>query len=98
VPTINIHCPYQPRHSPIQDVAQDFGYEANIVRALGKIVENNHISKGYKPVHWCTECGSALAEAEVEYKDKKSDAIDVKFTLIDNTLFGVDKPVSIVIP
>jgi isoleucyl-tRNA synthetase len=45
-------------------------------------------------VHWCTECGSALAEAEVEYKDKKSDAIDVKFTLIDNTLFGVDKPVS----
>jgi hypothetical protein len=47
-------------------------------------------------VHWCTECGSALAEAEVEYKDKKSDAIDVKFTLIDNTLFGVDKPVSIV--
>jgi isoleucyl-tRNA synthetase len=78
-------------------LTKDFGYEANIVRALGKIVENNHISKGYKPVHWCTECGSALAEAEVEYKDKKSDAIDVKFTLIDNTLFGVDKPVSIVI-
>jgi isoleucyl-tRNA synthetase len=69
-------------------LTKDFGYEANIVRALGKIVENNHISKGYKPVHWCTECGSALAEAEVEYKDKKSDAIDVKFTLIDNTLFN----------
>ncbi|VVM27762.1 Isoleucyl-tRNA synthetase (EC, partial [uncultured Gammaproteobacteria bacterium] len=36
-------------------LTKDFGYEANIVRALGKIVENNHISKGYKPVHWCTE-------------------------------------------
>ncbi len=78
-------------------LTKDFAYEANIVRALGKMVENKHVSKGYKPVHWCTECGSALAEAEVEYKDKQSDAIDVKFTLLDNTLFGVDKPVSIVI-
>ena len=78
-------------------LTKDFGYEADIVRALGKIVENNHVAKGYKPVHWCTECGSALAEAEVEYQDKQSDAIDVKFTLIDSTLFGVDKPVSIVI-
>ncbi|SFV85115.1 Isoleucyl-tRNA synthetase [hydrothermal vent metagenome] len=78
-------------------LTKDFAYEANIVRALGKMVENNHVSKGHKPVHWCTECGSALAEAEVEYKDKQSDAIDVKFTLLDNTLFGVDKSVSIVI-
>ncbi len=78
-------------------LTKDFAYEANIVRALGKMVENNHVSKGYKPVHWCTECGSALAEAEVEYKDKSSDAIDVKFQLIDSTLFGVDKPVSVVI-
>lgn len=78
-------------------LTKDFGYEANIVRALGIIIENNHVFKGYKPVHWCTECASALAEAEVEYKDKKSDAIDVKFALVDNTLFDVDKPVSIVI-
>ncbi|MDC9714850.1 MAG: isoleucine--tRNA ligase, partial [Gammaproteobacteria bacterium] len=78
-------------------LTKDFQYEADIVRALGKMVEKNHVSKGYKPVHWCTECGSALAEAEVEYKDKQSDAIDVKFTLVDNTLFGVDKPVSVVI-
>ncbi len=78
-------------------LTKDFTYEANIVRAFGKMVENNHVSKGYKPVYWCTECGSALAEAEVEYKDKKSDAIDVKFKLVDNTLFGVDKPVSVVI-
>ncbi len=78
-------------------LTKDFKYEADIVRALGKIVENGHIAKGYKPVHWCTECGSALAEAEVEYKDKRSEAIDVKFTLTDNTLFATDKPVSAVI-
>ena len=78
-------------------LTKDFKYEADIVRALGEIVENGHVSKGYKPVHWCTECGSALAEAEVEYKDKKSDAIDVKFKLIDASIFSVDKPVSLVI-
>ncbi|SMN16252.1 Isoleucyl-tRNA synthetase [uncultured Candidatus Thioglobus sp.] len=78
-------------------LTKDFQYEADIVRALGKIVENGHVAKGYKPVHWCTECGSALAEAEVEYKDKKSDAIDVKFKIIDDSIFKVDKPVSVVI-
>ncbi len=78
-------------------LTKDFKYEADIVRALGEIVENGHVSKGYKPVHWCTECGSALAEAEVEYKDKKSDAIDVKFKLIDDSIFAKDKPVSLVI-
>jgi isoleucyl-tRNA synthetase len=78
-------------------LTKDFKYEADIVRALGEIVENGHVSKGYKPVHWCTECGSALAEAEVEYKDKKSDAIDVKFKLVDASIFSVDKPVSLVI-
>ncbi len=78
-------------------LTKDFKYEADIVRALGEIVDNGHVSKGYKPVHWCTECGSALAEAEVEYKDKKSDAIDVKFKLVDDSIFSVDKPVSLVI-
>jgi len=78
-------------------LTKDFQYEADIVRALGAIVNNGHVSKGYKPVHWCTECGSALAEAEVEYKDKQSDAIDVKFRIIDDTIFKVDKPVSVVI-
>ncbi|MEJ6558487.1 MAG: isoleucine--tRNA ligase [Candidatus Thioglobus sp.] len=78
-------------------LTKDFQYEADIVRALGKIVDNGHVSKGYKPVHWCTECGSALAEAEVEYKDKQSDAIDVKFCIIDHSIFKVDKPVSVVI-
>ncbi|MCH9745695.1 MAG: isoleucine--tRNA ligase [Proteobacteria bacterium] len=78
-------------------LTKDFQYEADIVRALGAIVNNGHVSKGYKPVHWCTDCGSALAEAEVEYKDKQSDAIDVKFRIIDDTIFKVDKPVSVVI-
>ncbi|MDO6704771.1 isoleucine--tRNA ligase [Photobacterium sp. 1_MG-2023] len=61
----------------------DFATEANIIRALGKIADNGHLLKGFKPVHWCTDCGSALAEAEVEYKDKVSPSIDVKFKAVD---------------
>lgn len=57
--------------------------EANIIRALGRIVENGHVHKGSKPVHWCTDCGSALAEAEVEYKDKESFTVDVRFQVLD---------------
>jgi isoleucyl-tRNA synthetase len=58
-------------------------YEANIIRSLSKIIANGHLQQGHKPVHWCTECGSALAEAEVEYKDKDSFAIDVLFRVVD---------------
>ncbi|MCD9466986.1 isoleucine--tRNA ligase [Photobacterium iliopiscarium] len=61
----------------------DFGTEANIIRALGKIADKDHLLKGFKPVHWCTDCGSALAEAEVEYQDKVSLSIDVKFKAVD---------------
>ncbi|WP_199609396.1 isoleucine--tRNA ligase [Flocculibacter collagenilyticus] len=61
----------------------DFDSEANIIRSLGKIIDNGHLEKGFKPVHWCTDCGSALAEAEVEYKDKVSPAIDVRFAVKD---------------
>ena len=61
----------------------DFSSEANIIRALGKIIDNGHLQKGAKPVHFCTDCGSALAEAEVEYKDKTSHAIDIKFKAVD---------------
>ena len=78
-------------------LTKNYKYEADIVRALGDIVDNGHISKGFKPVHWCTECGSALAEAEVEYKDKRSIAIDVKFRVLDAEIFAVEKPVSVVI-
>ncbi|GAL32801.1 isoleucyl-tRNA synthetase [Vibrio maritimus] len=61
----------------------DFATEANIIRALGKIADKGHLLKGFKPVHWCTDCGSALAEAEVEYKDKVSPSIDVRFKAAD---------------
>ncbi len=64
-------------------LTMDFGTEADIIRALGEIVANGHVHKGYKPVHWCTDCGSALAEAEVEYKDKESFTIDVCFAVVD---------------
>lgn len=64
-------------------LTMDFGFEANIIRSLGRIIANGHLQKGEKPVHWCIDCGSALAEAEVEYADKQSIAIDVRFPVID---------------
>ncbi|HIP76611.1 MAG TPA: isoleucine--tRNA ligase, partial [Psychromonas hadalis] len=64
-------------------LTMNFETEANIVRALAKIIENKHLHKGSKPVHWCTDCGSALAEAEVEYEDKLSHAVDVAFVAVD---------------
>ena len=64
-------------------LTMDYAQEANIIRALGKVAENGHLVQGAKPVHWCTDCGSALAEAEVEYADKESLAIDVRFQVVD---------------
>lgn len=64
-------------------LTMDFKTEANIIRALGKIIGNGHLHKGAKPVHWCTDCGSSLAEAEVEYYDKVSPSIDVMFNAVD---------------
>ncbi|BCT93306.1 isoleucine--tRNA ligase [Lysobacter helvus] len=57
----------------------DFRYEADMLRALAKIIERGHLARGVKPVHWCFDCGSALAEAEIEYQDKTSPAIDVAY-------------------
>jgi isoleucyl-tRNA synthetase len=68
-------------------LTMDFAFEADVVRSLGKIAEKGHLSKGAKPVHWCTDCGSALAEAEVEYEDKHSPAIDVRFQVLDENAF-----------
>ena len=62
----------------------NFKQEADSVRALAKIIDKGHLHQGFKPVHWCTDCGSALAEAEVEYKDKESPAIDVRMPLTDS--------------
>jgi len=64
-------------------LTMDFKYEADIVRSLAKIIENGHLQQGFKPVHWCIDCRSALAEAEVEYQDKTSSAIDVKFRVMN---------------
>ncbi|RUR17231.1 isoleucine--tRNA ligase [Legionella sp. km535] len=68
-------------------VTMDFRYEANIVRALGLMIKNGHLQQGFKPVHWCIDCGSALAEAEVEYEDKTSPSIDVAFVAVNSADF-----------
>ncbi len=64
-------------------LTMDFRAEADIVRALARIVANGHLYRGSKPVYWCIDCGSALAEAEVEYEDRESLAIDVRFAVVD---------------
>lgn len=68
-------------------LTMDFHYEADIIRSLKKILANNHVEKGLKPVHWCLDCASALAEAEVEYMEKTSPSIDVRFVVGDTDDF-----------
>jgi isoleucyl-tRNA synthetase len=68
-------------------LTMDNKFEANIIRALGKVVENGHLVKGYKPVYWSVVGASALAEAEVEYQDKVSFSIDVAFPVADVHVF-----------
>jgi isoleucyl-tRNA synthetase len=58
-------------------------FEAEQLRAFALIIKNGHLYKGYKPVHWCLNCRSALAEAEVEYEDKTSPSIYVRFPVVD---------------
>lgn len=76
-------------------LTMDFRTEADIMRALGDIYKNGYLYQGSKPVHWCVDCGSALAEAEVEYEDKNSPAIDVGFKVVDKSqlakIFSVDE-------
>ncbi len=57
----------------------DFGNEANEIRALKRIMERGFVYRGLKPVYWCFDCGSSLAEFEIEYADKKSQTLDVAF-------------------
>jgi len=61
----------------------DFSYEADMLRALARIVSNGHVVRGAKPVYWCFDCASALAEAEIEYGDKVSPAVDVAYDAVD---------------
>ncbi len=63
---------------------KDFLYEADMVRALASIIEAGHLMQGVKPVNWCFDCGSALAEAEIEYRDKTSPAVDVMFRAVNS--------------
>jgi isoleucyl-tRNA synthetase len=86
-------------------LTMNFETEANIVRALGRIVENGHLVKGFKPVYWSVVGASALAEAEVEYQDKQSYTIDVRFSVVEPSFwlkaFGaaetIKLPLSVVI-
>jgi isoleucyl-tRNA synthetase len=64
-------------------LTKDFLYEADMIRALSRIIQAGHLLQGAKPVNWCFDCGSALAEAEIEYRDKTSPAIDVLFAAVD---------------
>ncbi|MER2473730.1 isoleucine--tRNA ligase [Photorhabdus laumondii] len=81
-------------------LTMDFKTEADIIRALSRIIANGHLLKGAKPVHWCTDCRSSLAEAEVEYYDKTSPSIDVRFNAVDAVAvcekFGVQVPEQLV--
>ncbi|HUP29603.1 MAG TPA: isoleucine--tRNA ligase [Usitatibacter sp.] len=75
----------------------DFGTEAAEMRALGVVRKHGLLYRGLKPVNWCIDCGSALAEAEVEYEDKTSPAIDVAFPVVESEhlaeAFNVGVPV-----
>jgi isoleucyl-tRNA synthetase len=77
-------------------LTMNFQYEADTVRALAQIIANGHLQRGQKPVYWCTACGSALADTEVEYQDKSSPAIDVAFAVVEPQiiadLFQCDVP------
>ena len=85
-------------------LTMDFANEAGEIRALAEMFKRGWVFKGLKPVNWCFDCGSALAEAEVEYEDKKSDAIDVAFRCVQADQLAVafrldslDKPAYAVI-
>src|SRR5438552_3973289 len=60
-------------------LTMSYGNEADEIRVLGKLLEKGYIYRGLKPVNWCFDCGSALAEAEVEYEERKDPAVDVGF-------------------
>ncbi len=66
-------------------LTMDYGYQASIVRALGRFVEQHLVYKGKKPVHWCLHCRTALAEAEVEYDDHTSPSVYVEFPMAEGS-------------
>jgi isoleucyl-tRNA synthetase len=66
-------------------LTMNFSNEANEIRALGRILEKGYVFRGLKPVNWCFDCGSALAEAEVEYADRKDPAVHIAFPFADRS-------------
>ena len=83
----------------------DKNYESQQIRAFAKIVDNNHVIYGHKPVHWCLDCKSALAEAEVEYQEKESISVDVAFKVLSTGEFldltgidGIEPSIEIIVP
>ncbi|SAI63018.1 isoleucyl-tRNA synthetase [Bordetella trematum] len=75
-------------------LTMNFSNEADEIRVLARILEKGYVFRGLKPVNWCFDCGSALAEAEVEYADRVDPAIDVAFPFADKAAvaraFGLD--------
>ena len=69
-------------------LTMDRRYEAEQLRGFARLLERGLVFRGYKPVHWCLDCRSALAEAEVEYRDRRSYAIDVRFAVVDREALG----------
>lgn len=67
----------------------DFANEAGEIRAFKKVIERGFVYRGLKPVYWCFDCGSSLAEFEIEYADKKSQTLDVAFKAHDPTKLAV---------
>ncbi len=68
-------------------LTMDFAFEANIVRELARLLARGHVYRSEKPVHWCLDCRSALAEAEVDYEEHTTEAIDVRFAVADTEDF-----------
>ncbi|MCD6246642.1 class I tRNA ligase family protein, partial [candidate division WOR-3 bacterium] len=65
-------------------LTMDYQYEGDIIRNFAQMVENGYIYRGLRPIHWCMKCKTALAEAEVEYKEHESHSIYVKFRMLDD--------------
>jgi len=68
-------------------LTMDPGYEAKIIEVFGKLAQKGYIYRGLKPIHWCLKCQTALAEAEIEYKEREDPSIYVKFAVKDNLPF-----------
>ena len=76
-------------------LTMDFSFEAQIIRTLSQCITAGYVQPGFKPVHWCIDCSSALAELEVEYQDKTSIAVDVRFRVVGNPDLPGHGPLSI---